>query len=55
MVNKILALKLLRDLWIKRGTLGALVMILAVGVCCYGGMAGVYHDLDSARANYYHN
>lgn len=54
MVNKPLLIKLLRDLWTRKGTLFALVMILATGVACYTGMAAVYQDLDNARAKYYH-
>lgn len=53
MVNKPLTMKLLRDLWTRKGTLFALVMILAAGVASYTGMAAVYQDLDSARAKYY--
>lgn len=53
MLNKPLTIKLLRDLWARKGTLFALVMILATGVACYTGMAAVYQDLDSARAKYY--
>lgn len=54
MLNKPLLIKLLRDLWARKGTLFALIMILATGVACYTGMAAVYQDLDNARAEYYH-
>ena len=53
MVNKALTHKLLRDIWQRRGTLFALVLVLAVGVGNYIGMAGIYRDLDNARADYY--
>lgn len=53
MVNKLLFLKLIRDFWQNRGTIFAVVMILAVGVCSYVGMAGVYLDLEDARMKYY--
>lgn len=53
MVNRPLFLKLVRDFWQRRGTILALVMILAVGVCNYIGMSGVYLDLNNARINYY--
>ncbi|GAG92954.1 unnamed protein product, partial [marine sediment metagenome] len=53
MVNKPLAAKLFRDLWMRRGTLLALILVIAVGIANYIGMAAVYRDLDSARTNYY--
>ncbi|MCK4608176.1 MAG: ABC transporter permease, partial [Gammaproteobacteria bacterium] len=51
----VLAPKLWRDLWQRRGTLLALVLVLTVGVGNYIGMAGVYRDLDGARNAYYNN
>jgi putative ABC transport system permease protein len=54
MITRPFLLKLFRDLWQRIGTITALVLILAVGVSSYISMAGVYHDLNNARANYYH-
>ncbi len=53
MVNWLLTKKLLRDLWQRKLTIIAVILVLTVGVGCYGGMAGVYNDLNLARANYY--
>jgi len=47
--------KLVRDLLGRKGSLLALVVIVAIGVGCYVGMASVYRDMDSARAVYYRN
>jgi len=52
-INKPLTYKLFRDLWQRRGTLLALIFVLAVGVSSYVGMAGVYQALNGARARYY--
>lgn len=54
MFNKALTLKLCRDLWQRRWTLLALVLVLTVGIGNYTGMAGVYRDLDQAKTSYYH-
>ncbi len=54
MIDKVLFYKLWRDLWQRRWTLLALIMVLTVGVGNYTGMTGVYQDLNVARNNYYH-
>lgn len=53
MVNKPLAIKMLRDLWARRGALFALILILATGISCYTGMEAIYYDMDGARDAYY--
>ena len=53
MLNKALVFKLLRDLRLRWGTLLALILVLTVGVGNYLGMAAVYRDLDTARADFY--
>ena len=45
--------KLIRDLWARRGSLTALLVIIAIGVGAYVGMASVWRDLDEARRDYY--
>lgn len=45
--------KLIRDLLARKGALLALVLMVAIGVACYVGLAGVFRDLDSARSRYY--
>lgn len=53
MVNRVMLRKLVRDLLQRKGSLLVLVIIAAVGVSCYVGMAGVFRDMDGARAEYY--
>jgi len=53
MVNRLLLRKLARDVYARMGALGALVIIVVVGMSCYVGMAGVFRDLDNSRASYY--
>ena len=48
-----LAKKLFRDLWSRKGSVLALVVIMAVGVGCYAGMAAVWRDMDGSRRRYY--
>jgi len=45
--------KLIRDLWGRKGALATLLVIMAIGVGAYVGMASVWRDLDGARAGYY--
>jgi putative ABC transport system permease protein len=47
--------KLIRDLWGRKGSLIALVVIMAIGVGAFVGMASVWRDLDEARRDYYRN
>lgn len=47
--------KLIRDLWRRKGSLVALLVIMAIGVGAYVGMASVWCDLDGARRDYYRN
>ena len=54
MLNKPLLFKLFRDLWQRRGTLLALMLVLMIGVGSYTGMMGVCYDLSTARDAYYH-
>jgi len=53
MVNRVLLRKLWRDLLGRKGALLAVLAIVAVGVGVFVAMAGVYRDLDDARAAYY--
>ena len=53
MVNNVLLRKLIRDLYRRKGSLITLVVIVAIGVGCYIGDAGVYRDLIGARDKYY--
>jgi len=53
MVNRVMLRKLARDLLRRKGSLLALVVIAAIGVGCFVGMASVFRDMDSARAVYY--
>jgi putative ABC transport system permease protein len=53
MINFPLTKKLFRDLWHQIGMMIALVLVLAIGVSAYVGMAGVYQNLNNARAKYY--
>jgi len=54
-VNRVLFRKLLRDLFRRKGSLAALLIIVAIGTGCYVGMESVYRDLDGARERYYRN
>ncbi len=45
--------KLLRDLWMRKFALVALLVILALGVGVFVGFAAVYRDMDDARVRYY--
>ncbi len=47
--------KLIRDLWGRKGSLVALIVIMVIGVGTYVGMASVWRDLDGARGDYYRN
>ena len=40
--------KLVRDLWSRKGSLATLLVIMAIGVGAYVGMASVWRDLDGA-------
>ena len=53
MVNTVLLRKLFRDLYYRKGSLITLVVIVAIGVGCYVGMAGVYRDLVGTKDTYY--
>jgi putative ABC transport system permease protein len=53
MINLPLTKKLVRDLWHRGGMISTLVLVLAVGVSTYVGMAGVYQNLNDAKAQYY--
>lgn len=53
MVSRVLARKLLRDLWHRKRSLIALISIVMVGVGVYVSLASVHLDLDGARARYY--
>ncbi|MHC4662166.1 MAG: ABC transporter permease, partial [Planctomycetota bacterium] len=53
MVSRVLLRKLRRDIWSRKGSLLALVAIIAVGIACYVSMAAVYRDMDGSRRNYY--
>ena len=55
MVMNTLYRKLVRDLWARKGSLVALLVIMAIGVGAYVGMASVWRDLDGARRDYYRN
>ncbi len=53
MVSAIFLRKLLRDLWLRKFALLALLVILAIGVGVFVGFAAVYRDMDGARERYY--
>ncbi len=53
MVNRVMLRKLARDLLRRKGSLLALVVIAAIGVGSFVGMASVYRDMAAARAVYY--
>ncbi|MGC9330087.1 MAG: ABC transporter permease, partial [Candidatus Hinthialibacter sp.] len=53
MVGRIFLRKLRRDLWLRKGSLIALIAIMTVGVGVYVSMASVYRDLDGSRRRYY--
>ena len=55
MVRLVLARKLLRDLRQRKGSLFTLVLIVAIGVGSYVGMAAVWRDMDGARERYYND
>ena len=52
MVN-ILNRKLKRDLWLSKGMLIAVILIVAIGVSCLVGMMGTSQNLQLARNVYY--
>lgn len=52
MVN-VLWVKLLRELWGRKGALLSLAAIAAMGVAFYTGLASLMRDLDGARARFY--
>mgnify|MGYP006305240051 FL=1 len=53
MVTSVLWRKLGRDLWQRKGAVLSLVVVVAIGVGFFISMAGVWRDLDGARARYY--
>jgi putative ABC transport system permease protein len=52
-VNRQLFKKLLRDLWLRKGSLGALSFVCTIGVSFLVSMFGVYYDLRDSRDNFY--
>jgi len=53
MRNVVLIKKAYRDLWQRRGLLLAIILVLAIGVAFYVGMAGIYQNLNGAKNAYY--
>ena len=53
MFTAILLRKLVRDLMQRKGSLSALLVIIAIGIGCYVGMAAVWRDMDGSRKRYY--
>ena len=53
MVTSVLLKKLRRDLLSRAGALGALLVIVAIGVGSFVSMASVHRDLEAARNIYY--
>lgn len=52
-MNYQLLKKLLRDLWNRKGSLGALSFISIIGISFLVSMYGVYYDLRDARDHFY--
>lgn len=52
-MSRILLRKLIRDLMQRKGSILALLVIIAIGVGCYVGMAAVWRDMDGSRSRYY--
>lgn len=52
-MNKPLLKKLLRDLWVRKASLGALVFVGVLGVAFLTSTYGVYFDLRDARDAFY--
>ena len=52
-MNRQLLKKLLRDLWLRKGSLGALSFVCTIGVSFLVSMYGVYYDLRDSRDNFY--
>lgn len=48
-----LLLKLARELWQRKASLGALMLVAAVGVSSYVSMISVYRDLDNSTKTFY--
>lgn len=49
----VLDLKLRRDLAGVKTTMVAILLVIAVGIACFVGMASVYVNLDAAKRDYY--
>lgn len=52
-MNRQLFKKLLRDLWLRKGSLGALSFVCTIGVSFLVSMYGVYYDLRDSRDHFY--
>jgi putative ABC transport system permease protein len=52
-VNRQLFKKLLRDLWRRKGSLGALAFVCTIGISFLVSMFGVYYDLRDSRDRFY--
>ena len=52
-MSLVLLKKLRRDIWDRKGSILALIVIMTIGIGCYVSMAGVYRDLSSSRDRYY--
>lgn len=52
-MNRVLLRKVRREIWERKGSILALVLVVMVGVGSFVAMAAVYRDLDKARAEYY--
>ncbi len=50
---RVLPRKLLRDLWLSREILMAIIAVIVVGTGCFVGMLSTYNNLERARSNYY--
>ncbi|MBX3172408.1 MAG: ABC transporter permease [Candidatus Eremiobacteraeota bacterium] len=50
---KVLWYKLARELWLRKGSLLALVAIVTIGEGCLTGLACTYFDMDLARERFY--
>lgn len=52
-MKTILFKKLRRDLWARKGSLLALIVIVMIGIGTYVSYNGVYHDLENSRILYF--
>lgn len=52
-MNRQLFKKLLRDLWLRKGSLGALAFICTIGIAFLISSYGVYFDLRDSRDHFY--